>query len=37
MQNGGGPRFQLGYWKIRGLAQAPRLMLEYTGTAYKVC
>ncbi len=33
---GGGPRFQLGYWKIRGLAHVSRLMFEYTGTAYKV-
>ena len=36
MNSAGAPRFQLGYWKIRGLAQVPRLMFEYTGTPYKV-
>ncbi|XP_069974510.1 glutathione S-transferase class-mu 26 kDa isozyme 47-like [Penaeus vannamei] len=26
---------KLGYWKIRGLAQSIRLLLEYTGTEYE--
>lgn len=30
----GQPRFTLGYWKIRGLAQTARLMFEFTRTTY---
>ena len=26
---------RLGYWNIRGLAQVPRFLLEYTGVAWK--
>jgi len=32
---GGGSKMVLGYWKIRGLAQPIRLLLEYTHTPYE--